>query len=166
MEFWKALIIFKEIKKSCNKYLRMWAKSLLRFKISEKILKFTCKNLNGKLIFYPFSLPSCRTFVILYTSGTCQWGGSGGATFAGFGGGGTFEFGFVVGVVSIPGKSVYSVASGGGGTPERSPPRPKPEKLLQQSGIIFQRAILSERSQKSKKYLVKIVKKVNFPQRF
>ena len=29
---------------------------------TRKILKFTCKNLNGKLIFYPCSLPSSRTF--------------------------------------------------------------------------------------------------------
>ena len=47
-----------------------------------------------------------------------------------------------------------SVASGGGGTAERPTP-PKPEKLLQKSGLIFQRSILSELSQKSKKYLVK-----------
>ena len=36
----------------------------------EKNLRFTYKNLNGKLIFYPCSLPSSTTFVILYTSGT------------------------------------------------------------------------------------------------
>ena len=52
-----------------------------------------------------------------------------------------------------------------GGRGEDSPP-PKSEKLLQKSGVIFQRSILSERSQKSKKYVVKIVKKVNFPYRF
>ena len=41
---------------------------------------------------------------------------------------------------------------GGGG---RTPPPPKSEKLLQKSGVIFQRSILWERSQTSKKYLVK-----------
>ena len=42
----------------------------------ERTSKFTYNNLNGKLIFYPFSLPSSRSFVILYTSGTYQnfWG--------------------------------------------------------------------------------------------
>ena len=70
MEFWKPLIILKEIKKTSGKYLRVWAKNQLIFEIFEKIWKFTYKNLNGKLIFYPFSLPSSRTFVILYTSGT------------------------------------------------------------------------------------------------
>ena len=70
MEFWKPLIILKEIKKPSGKYLRVWAKNQLIFEIFEKIWKFTYKNLNGKLIFYPFSLPSSRTFVILYTSGT------------------------------------------------------------------------------------------------
>ena len=50
-EFCKALIILKEIKKHSDKFLRVWAKNQLRFEIFEKILKFTCKNLNGKLIF-------------------------------------------------------------------------------------------------------------------
>ena len=57
MEFWKALIILKEINKPSDKFLRVWAKNQLRFENFEEILKFTCKNLNGKLIFYPFSLP-------------------------------------------------------------------------------------------------------------
>ena len=34
--------------------MRVWAKNQLRFEIFEKILKFTCKKLNGKLLFYPF----------------------------------------------------------------------------------------------------------------
>ena len=93
MEFWKALIISKEIKKPSDKFLRVWAKNQLRFEIFEKILKFTWKNLNGKLIFYPFSLPFSWTFVILYTSGTYQkFLGWLGGSFAGLGGG-TFEFG-------------------------------------------------------------------------
>ena len=54
MEFWKDLIILKESKKPNDRFLRVWAKNQLRFEIFEKILKFTCKNLNGKLIFYPF----------------------------------------------------------------------------------------------------------------
>ena len=49
----------------------------------------------------------------------------------------------------------------GGGTPERSLP-PKSEKLLQKSGVIFQRYIVSERSQKSKKYLAKNCEKSQF----
>ena len=80
MEFWKALIILKASKKLSDKFLRVLAKNQLSFEISEKILKFKCKNLNGKLIFYQFSLPSSKTFVILYTSGTNQnfWGWLGG----------------------------------------------------------------------------------------
>ena len=57
--------------------LRVWAKNQLRFEIFEKILKFRHQNLNGKLTFYPFSLPSSRTFVILCTSATYQNGGGG-----------------------------------------------------------------------------------------
>ena len=53
MEFCKALIMIKEIKKSIDKFLHVNAKNQLRFQIFEKILKFTCKNLNGKLIFLP-----------------------------------------------------------------------------------------------------------------
>ena len=48
MEFWKSLIILKEIKKSSGKFLNVWAKNQLRFEIFEKILKFTYKNLYGK----------------------------------------------------------------------------------------------------------------------
>ena len=70
--YWKALIILKEIKKTSGKFLCVWAKTQLRFEIYERIFKFTYKILNGKLIFYLFSLPSSRTFVILYTSGTSQ----------------------------------------------------------------------------------------------
>ena len=46
--------MLKESKKPSDKFLRVGAKNQLRFEIFEKILKFTCKNLNGKLIFYPF----------------------------------------------------------------------------------------------------------------
>ena len=49
LEFWKSLIILKELKKPSDKFLRVWAKSQLRFEIFEKILKFTYKNLrNGR----------------------------------------------------------------------------------------------------------------------
>ena len=48
-----------------------------------------------------------------------------------------------------------------GGTPER-PPQKKSEKLLQKSGVIFHQSILSERSKKSEKYLVKNCKKSQF----
>ena len=84
----------KEIKKPSGKSLRVWAKNQLRFAIFEKILKFTYKNLTGKLIFYPFSLPSSRTFVILYTSATYQnLCGSGRGVVLLRAWGGTFEFG-------------------------------------------------------------------------
>ena len=79
MEIWKKLINLKESRKPRDKFLRVWAKNQLRFEIFEKILKFTCKNLNGKLIFYPFS-PIFQDFFILYTSVTYQnfWGWLGG----------------------------------------------------------------------------------------
>ena len=66
----------------------------------EKILIFTCKNLNEKLSFYSFSLPSSRTFVILYTSGTdqnlgCRGGGPScaglGRVLSGLGGRGLYK---------------------------------------------------------------------------
>ena len=89
-EFLKFIIILKEIQKPSGKILRVWAKNKLRFEIFEKVLKFIYTNLNGKLIFYPFSLPSSRTFVILCTSATFQnLGGWGGMGF----GMGTFDFG-------------------------------------------------------------------------
>ena len=69
MEFWMSLIILKEIKDPNGIFLRVSAKNQLRFEIFE-IWKFIYKNLNGKLIYYPFSLPPPRTFVILYTFGT------------------------------------------------------------------------------------------------
>ena len=75
MQFWKSWIILKEIKKPSDKFLRVLAKNQLRFEIFEKILKFTYKNLNGKLIFYPFSLPSCRTMLaILDWEVVSRWG--------------------------------------------------------------------------------------------
>ena len=37
MELWKALIIFKEIKQPCDKYLLVWTKNQLRFEIFDKI---------------------------------------------------------------------------------------------------------------------------------
>ena len=77
MEFWKSLIILKEIKKPNGKLLRFLAKNQWGLKLFEKILKFTYINLNGKLIFHPFSLPSSRSFVILYSSGTSKNGGWG-----------------------------------------------------------------------------------------
>ena len=39
MEFWKSLIILKEIKKPSGKSLRVWAKNQLRFEIFEKIFE-------------------------------------------------------------------------------------------------------------------------------
>ena len=50
LEFWKFLINLKETKKPCVKILRVCAKNQLRFVIFEEILKFTYRNLNGKLI--------------------------------------------------------------------------------------------------------------------
>ena len=41
----------------------------MEVEIFEKNFKFPHENLNGKLSFYPFSIPSFMTFVILYTSG-------------------------------------------------------------------------------------------------
>ena len=64
MEFWKSLIIRKESKKLRGKFLRFWLKNQLRF---DYIHKF-----QWKIDFYPFSLPSSRTFLILYTSATYQ----------------------------------------------------------------------------------------------
>ena len=61
MEFWKYLLILKEIKQPSGEFLRVWAKNQLRFEIFEKILKFTYKNLNENLIFYPFFLPYSRS---------------------------------------------------------------------------------------------------------
>ena len=64
--------------------------------------------------------------------------------------------------------SYYIISSFGMGVGERRnvPPPQKSEKLLQKSGVILQRSILWERSQKSKKQLVKNYEKVNFTQRF
>ena len=66
---WKSLIILKEFRKPSCKSLRVWARNQWGLKFVEKILKFTYTNLNGKLTFYPFSISSTRTFVILYSSG-------------------------------------------------------------------------------------------------
>ena len=80
MEFWKDLIKLKESKKPSDKFLRVWAKNQLRFENFEKILKFTCKNLNGILIFYPF-FSHFPELLILYTSVKYQnvWRWPGGA---------------------------------------------------------------------------------------
>ena len=67
MVWWKSLIILKEFKKPSGKLLRVWAKNQSGLKFVEKILKFTYKNLNGKLNFYPFSNPFSETFAILYS---------------------------------------------------------------------------------------------------
>ena len=48
MEFWKYLIILKEIKKRSGKSLRVLAKNQLKFEIFENILKYTYKNLYVK----------------------------------------------------------------------------------------------------------------------
>ena len=62
MEFWKTWIGLKEIKKTTDKSLRISAKNQLRSEIFVKILKFTCKNLNEKLIFYPCFSPIFQDF--------------------------------------------------------------------------------------------------------
>ena len=62
----------KEIKKPSSQFLRVWAKNQWRLKFSEKIFKIKYENLNEKLTYYLFSIPSFRTFVILYTSGKLQ----------------------------------------------------------------------------------------------
>ena len=67
MGYPKSLIIQKEINSPNGKFLRVWAKNYLRFEIFEKILKFTYKQLDGKLIFTDFisDLPGPLSF---YTS--------------------------------------------------------------------------------------------------
>ena len=66
---------------SNSKMFKTCLENQWKFYNFEKIFKFTYKNLNGKLMFYSFSLPSSRTFVILYTPGTYQnfrgWFGGG-----------------------------------------------------------------------------------------
>ena len=70
-----------------RKFSKNFKKIDEKFTIFEKTFEFAYKNLNGKLIFYPFSLPFSMTFVISYTSGTYQnFGGK-------FRLGGTFDFG-------------------------------------------------------------------------
>ena len=69
MSYWKSLIILKEIKNPNGKLVRISAKNQLRLKIHAKFLKLSSENLNGKLIFYPFSVRSVGTFVSLYSSG-------------------------------------------------------------------------------------------------
>ena len=51
LQFRKFIISLKENKKACRRILRVWETNQLRFEIFEKILKFTYRNLNGKLIF-------------------------------------------------------------------------------------------------------------------
>ena len=64
----KILIILKEFKKPCAKFLRVWAENQWGLKFVEKILKFTYKNLNGKIdflsIFYPI-FPDLSHFIQL-----------------------------------------------------------------------------------------------------
>ena len=84
---WKSLIILTENREPSGKYLRVWAKNQLRFEIFEKLLKFKYENLNGKLIFYPFSLRSSWTFSTLYSSIFQLWKTTlFSPTFFGFGG--------------------------------------------------------------------------------
>ena len=54
IEFSKCLLILNESQKASGKPLRVWAKN----------------QLSHLSRFYPFSLQSSKTFVILYTSGT------------------------------------------------------------------------------------------------
>ena len=72
-EDWGLLFYIGEIKNFAFFQTRTFSKMLKnQWKIYnfKKISKFTYKNLNGKLIFYQFSLQSSRTFVIIYTTGT------------------------------------------------------------------------------------------------
>ena len=57
MEFREALIIVKEVKNVTDIFFRGWAKIQIRFEIFEKVLKFTYKNLNRKVIFYKIFYP-------------------------------------------------------------------------------------------------------------
>ena len=68
MGYCKSFITLKEIKKPSGKPLRVWAKYKWLFEIFEKILKFTFEDHN-EIEFYPFSILSSRTFVILCSSG-------------------------------------------------------------------------------------------------
>ena len=55
---WKSLIILKGIKETSGNSFPVLAKNQLTFEIFDKFLKITYKNLNAKLIFSLFSLPS------------------------------------------------------------------------------------------------------------
>ena len=84
---WKDFIILKESKKPSDKFLRAWAKNQLRFEIFEKTLKFTCKNLNGKLIFYPFFTNFLWFFHFIHLWNIPKYFGVAcGGSFAGLGG--------------------------------------------------------------------------------
>ena len=102
MEFWKDLINLKESKKPSDKFLRVWEKNQLRFEIFEKILKFTCKNYNGKLNFYPFFslLPGLFHYIHLWNIPKFL-GVAWGVLFTGLGGG-TFEFGRLYKSLDMP----------------------------------------------------------------
>ena len=58
--------------------------------------------------------------------------------------------------------SKYDISGVGRGGGCRNAPPPKSKKLLQKSGVIFQRSILSGRSHKSEKYLLKHCEKNQF----
>ena len=59
--------------RNSGKLLRVWAKNQLRLEIFEKILKFVYKNLNRKLIFYPFYFPSSKTLAAYWIGGLGGW---------------------------------------------------------------------------------------------
>ena len=66
---YNSLIIRKVFQKPSGQFLRVLAKNQWSLKFFDKMFKFTYYDLNGKLTFSPFSIPSSRTLVILYTSG-------------------------------------------------------------------------------------------------
>ena len=68
MVWWNSLIILKVIKKPSGKSYAFGLTTNGHWNFFEKFLKITYENLNGKLTFYPFSIPSSRSFVILYSS--------------------------------------------------------------------------------------------------
>ena len=154
----------------------------MSIEISEKILKYPYENLIGKLNFYQFSIRSSRNFyhstqlLKLPQFSTTIFGLRGNLSTSPWSPWRKVQFfGFIV--VSnfsclelsrdvIRGASRRMGSSFGRGWKKAESSSPEWEKLLYKSGVIFQRYILSEWRQKSKKYLVKNCEKVNFPQRF
>ena len=61
-------MFLKETTKPSGKFLRVWAKNQWRLKFFEKNLKFTYKNLNGKLVFLPIFSPIFQGLLSFYTT--------------------------------------------------------------------------------------------------